>query len=401
MEERACYTIKKGRKVEGMKTRWKVTGVGALACLIAILVWWGIGAQDKPPGKLIEEELVLPEIEGEYELLFLTDSHVVVESGSETERGSSGADGGNAAEGGSETGSGGEADNGRGAEGASGADGGNETSSDSNATGSGNTAEGVSEADSGNEAQLAELSRERYPQFVDEKGRHSRENFEDWIEYANESEADGVLLGGDIIDSPSKEHMNFLKESLKTLRMPYVYTLGNHDWTTPWDYMSANDRQSYLPGFLAFMQDDTAIHSHDFGEFIVVAVDNSTGQVDGEAIEPYQKILEQDKPVIVLVHVPFLTQSVLTKAKQVWNSGVVIGGGNYGGLYPNENSKKFMELTTAKDSPVVAVLAGHVHFYDKDYIDGEKDVLQIVGDAGFHDSAISLTIKGAESVQHE
>ena len=56
-----------------------------------------------------------------------------------------------------------------------------------------------------------------------------------------------------------------------------------------------------------------------------------------------------------------------------------------------------MELTTAKDSPVVAVLAGHVHFYDKDYIDGEKDVLQIVGDAGFHNSAVSLTIKGAES----
>ena len=80
---------------------------------------------------------------------------------------------------------------------------------------------------------------------------------------------------------------------------------------------------------------------------------------------------------------------------------MVIGGGNYDGLYPNENSKKFMELTTAKDSPVVAVLAGHVHFYDKDYIDGEKDVLQIVGDAGFHNSAVSLTIKGAESVQDE
>lgn len=347
-----------------MKTRWKVTGAGALACLIAALIWWGISAQDKPPGKLIEEELVLPDIEGEYELLFLTDSHVVVESGSKAERGSSATGSGNAAESGSE-------------------------------------ADIGSSAENGNEAQFAELSRERYPQFVDEKGRHSRENYEDWIEYANESEADGVLLGGDIIDSPSKEHMNFLKESLKTLRMPYVYTLGNHDWTTPWDYMSANDRQSYRPGFLAFMQDDTAIHSHDFGEFIVVAVDNSTGQVDGDAIAPYQKILEQDKPVIVLVHVPFLTQSVLTKAKQVWKSGVVIGGGNYGGLYPNENSKKFMELTTAKDSPVVAVLAGHVHFYDKDYIDGEKDVLQIVGDAGFHDSAISLTIKGAESVQRE
>ena len=80
---------------------------------------------------------MLPEIEGEYELLFLTDSHVVVESGSGAERGTS-------------------------------------------ATGSGNAAEGVSVAEGGNEARFAELSRKRYPQFADEKGRHSRENFEDW-----------------------------------------------------------------------------------------------------------------------------------------------------------------------------------------------------------------------------
>ena len=51
-------------------------------------------------------------------------------------------------------------------------------------------------------------------------------------------------------------------------------------------------------------------------------------------------------------------------------------------------------MTTASDSPVVAVLAGHVHFYDKDVIEGEKDVPQIVGDALFHGSALRLRITG-------
>ena len=312
-----------------MKKQWKAVCWGILLCVVAVLAYRNMTEQEKPPGRLIREELVLPQIKGQYKLLFITDSHVVVKTNPKSKNNIS--------------------------------------------------------------TQFAGLSRERYPQFVDEKGTDSRENFEEWIEYANETEADGVLLGGDIVDSPSGEHMRFLRDSLKILQMPYVYTLGNHDWTTPWDYMSERDKQNFLPGFREFMQGDTAIHSHDFGEFIVAAVDNSTGQVDGEAIEPYKKILEQGKPVIVLVHVPFLTQSVLTKAKQVWKNGVVIGGGNYGGLYPNENSKKFMELTTAKDSPVVAVLAGHVHFYDRDFIEGAQKVLHIVGNAGFHARAISLT----------
>ena len=37
-----------------------------------------------------------------------------------------------------------------------------------------------------------------------------------------------------------------------------------------------------------------------------------------------------------------------------------------------------MSLTTAADSPVAAVLAGHVHLSDESVIDGEKDIPQIV-----------------------
>ncbi len=36
----------------------------------------------------------------------------------------------------------------------------------------------------------------------------------------------------------------------------------------------------------------------------------------------------------------------------------------------------------------------NARFYDKDYIAGEKQVVQIVGDAGFHESAVLLHIRG-------
>ena len=74
----------------------------------------------------------------------------------------------------------------------------------------------------------------------------------------------------------------------------------------------------------------------------------------------------------------------------------MIGAGNYGGIYPNEGSERFVSLTTAADSPVELVLAGHVHFYDRDVIEGERQVLQLVGGAGFQGNAILVHITGGE-----
>lgn len=281
-----------------------------------------------------EETIRLPGVEGEYSLLFLTDTHVIIR--------------------------------------------------DKNA----------SEAAAENEAA-------RYPGFVNEEGVSSAEQFPEWIRYANETKVDAVLLGGDIIDTPSDANLQWLKEQLGQLDMPYLYVNGNHDWTYPWEYMTEAGREAYLPLLEPLMNGNTAIQKLDFGEFAVVGIDDSTDQVDSGVLPEYEKILEENRraalqPVIVMAHVPFITQSVLTKAKEAWDSPVVIGAGNYGGIYPNEDSERFMALTTAEDSPVELVLAGHVHFYDRDVIEGEKGVPQLVGGAGFRGEAILIHIIGSK-----
>lgn len=244
--------------------------------------------------------------------------------------------------------------------------------------------------------QEADNEASRYPAFQNEEGVPSEKQFPEWIRYANEMQVDAVLLGGDIIDTPSEANLKWLEEQLSGLNMPWLYVNGNHDWTYPWEYMTEAGREKYLPLLAPFMQDSTAIHSLDFGEFTVVGIDDSTNQVDGAALAGYESILGQGRPVIVLAHVPFITQSVLGRAREVWSSPVVIGAGNYGGIYPDGNSERFVALTTAADSPVELVLAGHVHFYDRDVIDGEKQVLQLVGGAGFEGEAILLHITGSE-----
>ena len=177
--------------------------------------------------------------------------------------------------------------------------------------------------------------------------------------------------------------------------MPYLYVNGNHDWTYPWEYMTDTGKETYLPLLAPYMDGNTAIHSLDLGEITVVGIDDSTNQVNGDVFPEYERLLQEGKPVVVVAHVPFMTQSVLGRAREVWNSPVVIGAGNYGGIYPNEDSEKFEAVTTSSDSPVELVLAGHVHFYDKDIIEGEKNVLQLVGGAGFKGEALLIHLTGS------
>ncbi len=288
------------------------------------------GCTDTPePGNILTEEIVLPGVKGEYDFLFLTDTHVVAESETDT-------------------------------------------------------------------AQEKESARERAPQFVDEKGVSSKEQFPVWIDHANEAKYDAVLFGGDIIDSPASGNIEFLEKQTERLKMPYLYTPGNHDWTQPWEYMTLTAEEEYLKRLSPYMNGSPHIQSLDVGELRLIAVDNSSNQVHPTVIEEYEKMLQTEKKVIVLLHVPLLTQSVLGHAKEVWSTPVVLGAGNYGGIYPDEHSERFVEMTTAADSPVELVLAGHVHFYDKDYIEGEKRVLQIVGPAGFEGSGIHLHLTSGE-----
>ena len=237
----------------------------------------------------------------------------------------------------------------------------------------------------------------RAPGFVDEMGISSAIQFPAWMRYAREQKVDAVLLGGDIIDTPSSGNIEHLRKALDTLTMPYLYTLGNHDWTYPWEYMTERGKAEYLPLLEPMMQGNTKIGRLDIGELTIVEVDNSSGQVNGEALESYRDILAENRPTIVMLHVPFMTPSVLEKAGEVWSSGVVIGGSDVASIEPNEASAAFLEMTTAKDSPVIAVIAGHVHLYDKDYIAGEKNVLQLVGDAGYKRRGMLLHIAGIEN----
>lgn len=302
----------------------KRISVFVMVMLLAAGALSGCGQQG--PQNLIETELVIDGLNGEYDILFVSDSHVVVQG-----------------------------------------------------------------EDS---AEIEEYKAQRLPMFQNEKGVTSKEQFARLIQYANREKADAILFGGDIVDNPSAASIEFLDKQLSSLEIPYLYTLGNHDWTFPWNYMTEDGKQSYLPLFEPFMNGNTAIQKLDMGEFVIVAVDNSSGQVNAEALETYAEVLSGDKPVIVLAHVPLFTDALLEKVKETHPGKAVILGDEKGAIAPNESSAKFLKMTLAKNSPVEAMLAGHVHFYHNDMIQGEKSIPQIVSGPGYQDSVVRIHIKG-------
>ncbi len=242
------------------------------------------------------------------------------------------------------------------------------------------------------DSQLRDYASERLSHFTGESGHVSSELFASWVDYANQTEPDVLLLGGDLIDSPAPSNMEYLGQCLRKLEVPYLYAVGNHDWTYPWEYMTETGAENYLPLLAPYMDSNTAIHSLELDDFILVAVDNSNNQIHPDALEEYRRILSRNKPVILLLHVPFYTEDLLAEASAVWPNSVVLGGGVHGGIYPNDVSAQFMSLTTAADSPVAAVLAGHVHFSNVSDLAGEKTIPQIVGDAGYKGKATLIRI---------
>ena len=160
-------------KVNGILKKTVSCTLAALGLLMAA----GCGKGAEPAGilkesNILEETVYLKGLEKgqEYELLFITDSHAVVRDGHAASHGD-----GEAAPGNSIT----------------------------------VTGEAVSA-----------YAEERYPQFCNGEGVDSRTQFEAYIRYANERKVDGVLLGGDIIDSPSEANLAWLAEQLGQLKMP-------------------------------------------------------------------------------------------------------------------------------------------------------------------------------------
>lgn len=293
-----------------------------------------------------EKNIMISELTQEYEIWFLADSHIIVQDGSESE-------------------------------------------------------------------EVAAYAGQRIPGFVNEMGVSSEQIFSQFITQANEQKPDMVLFGGDILDFPSEANISYLKKELDRLKVPYMFAMGNHDWTFPWEYMTQEGSETYRPMFEKYMygnltvaeageenkittsvltaMGNTYANVIELEDMVFLSIDDSSNQVAAEAMDAIEYAYSLEKPIILMQHVPFSTEALITKAKEAWANPVTLGMQVHGGIAPGDISADLWAKTHDDNSLIKAVLAGHVHFAYEEQLSGST--VEIITDAAFKGKATKIVLQ--------
>ncbi len=244
---------------------------------------------------------------------------------------------------------------------------------------------------------LLDKARARYEGFRGPSQKGAEETFRGLMEYAALEEPDLLVLGGDILDSAMWASLDFLKERLDELGLPWVYAMGNHDFEYGEEYFSEKAYTDYLPRFGSVSDTTDGYQLWEHEDFTILAVDDKSNKVSGKAADALEALCEKNKPVILVMHVPVepLEDDVLLEeSKEVWgtnqdgNSKVLLGPRS---CVPDGDTRRFLDLALSEESPVVLVLAGHIHFYHRDILTG--DLVQIVTGAGYENELVKVVLK--------
>lgn len=223
-------------------------------------------------------------------------------------------------------------------------------------------------------------------------GLFAEERFPLLFDYANEIEADGLFLTGDLIDFPSEKNIAMLYENVNRFKGKSIFCLGNHDWNYSDDYMTGNSVTTNRPLFNDLTNGDPYLSYEEYDDFLIVAVDNSSDVVTQETVDKFLALYEKNKPIILLLHVPLHADTLEPDVRKAWgNRNITMGPGAMGSDWGTV-IQFYNAVAVDENSPVVAVFSGHVHFNHEDVL--PNGVPQYVTSTGYTGDCRVVTVKG-------
>ncbi len=207
-----------------------------------------------------------------------------------------------------------------------------------------------------------DLVNDRYNNMaINSEGEHSSDN---WIEMAqeiNSYNADLVIMAGDILDYFSEANYMCLKEGLKEIEAPIMYIRSDHDYSLHYTGNKINidevmKRHSEIDG-------NPEVWEKDMGEFTIIGISNSYEEMSEEAYTKVNAILDENKPTIIVTHVPYDTPMDNTFREECFEKrGTYNMWGQQDRYVPGKNMGRYLDRLLAGSTPVKAVIAAHLHF---------------------------------------
>ena len=201
----------------------------------------------------------------------------------------------------------------------------------------------------------------RRESFRTADGTYSAQLWEEMPEIFNAMDADAILLGGDMIDYASTANIGAMKEGIEKLGAPVLYVRAVHVYN-PYncDGLDKKDMKKLHQSIDGY----EGISLIEYDDLCIVGINDSTKQITKKQLKRFKEIVALGKPIILLTHVPLESKvdtSLSEESKKVWQDRALLWG--EGAYYePNKNTQAFLDMVYADDSPVKAVVCGHLHF---------------------------------------
>lgn len=248
---------------------------------------------------------------------------------------------------------------------------------------------------------LLEKAQMRREAFERESNKTAVRTFHNLITKSIQSQADLTIFAGDITDSAMYASIDFVQKETERLPMPYLYVTGNHDFEYGKEYFSKKAYRKYFPRLKQLTKTTEQYVIHEFDDLIVAGINDKNNQFDKKAVRALLPYLKGKKPVILVLHVPLQPQiedsELERQADDVWGLSenghcrVLIGET---ACRPSQTTRELLDAVFAPDSPVAAVFAGHIHFYNRSSLNAAS--VQLVTGAGYYGDAVQIHIR-AES----
>ncbi len=238
------------------------------------------------------------------------------------------------------------------------------------------------------ERALAENQSKRWSQGV----LTSTEAFEEMLKYVRYVRPDALLIAGDAVDYQDEATADWIGGRLTALKndgIDTLYAFGNHEGASYVE--SIPDYRAYYYLYTDVMGGDPSFQVMDLGDLLVVAVEDSTREITESQLERMKSVIaeakEREISIILLMHIPICAEELAPRVLKIWGPSFMIGSL----AEDSPTVHEFCNLVKSEDSPIAAVLAGHIHYSQKGFISPER--MQYVTAPTFEGFVYDITVK--------
>lgn len=209
---------------------------------------------------------------------------------------------------------------------------------------------------------------------------YSNEILEDIGEYCQTEKPDAVVFTGDICGFPTRKNLNILKNFLEQKCPPYLFVFGNHERFFTLRDFTPEMQQHYTAMYSFTGQGEFGIQTMNLAGIRLIGIDNSKNQISFKQLNKLEKLFSDNLPCILFFHVPMYLPALLQPVMDAWKQPFMMGSPISAvpdmnkDLIPTASTKVFIKLLTTQPTPVQAMFAGHIHFFDRqdEFFPGKK-----------------------------